>query len=177
MRAELEDTENGGFWDAPERDELGRVTKREKPIEDGAVAADALLRLAALTGDESWRESAVRALEGFVGEYRQWGQFAAAYAGAVARALTEPLTVVVVGSLTDATGSALWEAARASEDPALSLHRLDPDRDAQRLASLGYPADRVAAYLCIGAVCSEPLGDPAALEKELARANERHERA
>ena len=177
IRAELEDKEHGGFWDAPERDELGRVTKREKPIEDGAVAADALLRLAALTGDETWRKSAVRALEGFVGEYRQWGQFAASYAGAVARALTEPVTVVVVGSLTDATASALWEVARACEDPALSLHRLDPGRDAERLASLGYPADRVAAYVCIGTVCSEPLGDPAALETELERAEQRHERA
>jgi uncharacterized protein YyaL (SSP411 family) len=176
MRARLEDREHGGFWDAPEREELGRVTKREKPIEDSAVAADALLRLAALTGDETWRDSAVRALEGFVGEYRQWGQFAAAYAGAVARALTEPLTVVVVGPLTEPIASALWEAARACEDPALSLHRLDPGRDAERLATLGYPADRVAAYVCIGTVCSEPLGDAGALQKELAKAKERHER-
>lgn len=176
LRSRLEDAENGGFWDAPEREELGRVTKREKPIEDGAVAADALLRFAALTGDEKWRASAVRALEGFVGEYRHWGQFAAAYAGAVARALTEPLTIVVVGRLSDATASALWEVARHCEDPALSLHRLDPGRDSERLASLGYPPERVAAYVCIGTVCSEPLGEPEALESELQRAKERHER-
>jgi uncharacterized protein YyaL (SSP411 family) len=176
MRDRLEDGE-GGFWDAPEREELGRVTKREKPIEDGALVADALLRLAALTGDESWRDSAVRALGGFVGEYRQWGQFAAAYAGAVARALTEPLTIAVVAPLSDAAGSALWEVARRCEDPSLSLHRSDPGRDAERLVSLGYPPDRVAAYICVGTVCSEPLGDPAALEMELGRARERHQRA
>jgi len=74
LRERLEDSEHGGFWDAPERAEPGRVSKREKPIEDGSAAADALLRLAALTGDDAWRESAQRALRGFVGEFRHWGQ-------------------------------------------------------------------------------------------------------
>jgi uncharacterized protein YyaL (SSP411 family) len=87
------------------------------------------------------------------------------------------LTVAVVAPLSDAAGSALWEVARRCEDPALSLHRLDPGRDAERLASLGYPADRVAAYVCIGTVCSEPLTDPGALEAALGKAKERHERA
>ncbi|MBI2323830.1 MAG: thioredoxin domain-containing protein [Chloroflexi bacterium] len=183
IRADLEDTEHGGFWDAPEREELGRVTKREKPIEDGAVAADAFLRLAALTGDDAWRQSAVRALEGFVGEYRQWGQFAAAYATVVARALTEPLVVTVVGATGDVTARALWAVARGSTDPASSLHRVAPDRpgdehgpsDHERLALMGFP-DRTAAYVCIGTTCSAPLDDPVALEGELARARGRHTR-
>jgi len=173
LRERLEDREQGGFWDAPEREELGRVTKREKPIEDGSVAADALLRLAALTGDGAWRDSAVRALEGFVAEYRQWGQFAAAYASAVARALTEPLVVTVVGPA-DAPTEALWKVARASTDPALSLHRVDP-ADGERLARLGYPA-ATAAYVCVGTACSAPIADPQALERELARARSRHSR-
>jgi uncharacterized protein YyaL (SSP411 family) len=177
MRERLEDPKGGGFWDAPEREELGRVTKREKPIEDNALAADSLLRLAALTGDDSWRRSAVRALEGFVGEYRQWGQFAAAYASAVARALTEPLVIVVVGTAGDAAAEDLWRIAQRSEDPALSLHRLDPGRDAERLATLGYPPDRTAAYVCVGTVCSDPIASPGDLERELARAKARFERA
>ncbi len=179
----LEDKEHGGFWDAPEREELGRVVKREKPIEDGAAAADALLRLAALTGDDAWRESAVRALEGFVGEYRQWGQFAAAYASTVARALTEPLVVTVVGGTGDATARALWAVAHGSTDPAISLHRVVLDRpgdehgpsDRERLERLGFP-DRTAAYVCVGTTCSAPIEDPLALERELARAKGRHTR-
>jgi uncharacterized protein YyaL (SSP411 family) len=174
MRRRLEDPADGGFWDAPEREELGRVTKREKPIEDGALAADALLRLAALTGDEAWRHSAVRALEGFVGEYRQWGQFAAAYASAVARALTEPLVVTIVGAGGDAGADALWNVARAATDPALSLHHVDPS-DRERLERLGFPG-RAAAYVCVGTACSAPIDDPAALERELARAKGRHTR-
>ncbi len=172
MRERLEDREHGGFWDAPEREELGRVTKREKPIEDGAVAADVLLRLAALTGDEGWRQSAVRALEGFVGEYRQWGQFAAAYASAVARALTEPLVVTVVGPSDDRTAQALWQVARASTDPAGAFQRVDPTTDPERLEHLGYPVG-TAAYVCIGSLCSAPMDDPATLERELARAKGR----
>jgi uncharacterized protein YyaL (SSP411 family) len=174
MRDRLEDSERGGFWDAPEREELGRVTKREKPIEDGAVAADALLRLAALTGDDAWRRSAVRALEGFVGEYRQWGQFAAAYASAVARALTEPLVVTVVGAPGDATADGLWSVTRAATDPGMSMHRVDP-ADAERLGRLGFPGS-VSAYVCVGTVCSAPIADPPALEQELARAKGRHTR-
>ncbi len=172
MRSQLEDAEHGGFWDAPERAELGRVTKREKPIEDGAAAADALLRLAALTGDETWRAGAVRALDGFVGEYRQWGQFAAAYATAVARALTEPLVISVVGPPENTVAKALWSVARASEDPSRSLHRVDP-ADRSSLERLGYPADRTAAYVCVGTVCSAPIDDPLALERELARSRGR----
>ena len=173
----LEDAEHGGFWDSPEREELGRVTRREKPIEDGAAAADALLRLAALTGEERWRDSAVRGLKGFVGEYRQWGQFAAAYASAVARALSEPLTIAVVGLEDDAVALALWSVAVRCDDPARALHRLMPGRDDERLASLGYAPERTAAYVCIGTVCSAPLGDEAALASELARARRRFERS
>ncbi len=174
IREALEDRDHGGFWDAPEREELGRVTKREKTIEDGAATADAFLRLAALTGDEAWRQSAVRALEGFASEYRRWGQFAAAYATAVARALTEPLVVTVVGPGGDAVAGALWSVARAVTDPALSLHRVDPS-DRERLERLGYP-QRTAAYVCVGMSCSEPIDEPAALERELARAKGRHTR-
>ena len=126
-----------------------------------------------LTGDEVWRVSALRALQGFVGEYRQWGQFAAAYGSAVARALSEPLVTSIVGPGDDPTASALWRVAVLNDDPARSLHRLDPKRDAARLRLLGYPPDHVAAYVCVGTACSAPIVDPAALERELARARGR----
>ncbi len=175
LREGLEDPQHGGFWDAPERPEPGRVSRREKSIEDDAAAADALLRLAVLSGQELWRESALRALGVFVGEYRQWGQFAAAYATAVARALTEPLSIVVVGAAGEPADQ-LWRAAVASDDPAHALHRLVPERDAQRARVLGYPVDRTAAYVCIGTVCSPPIGSVEELEAELGRARQRLER-
>ena len=173
LRGQLEDPVDGGFWDTPVRDAPGRLAMREKPIEDGAAAADALLRLAILTGDESWRESAVRALRGFVGEYRQWGQFAAAFGSAVARALSEPRLVVVVGPEADPIAEALWQIALASDDPTGARQWLVPGRDDERIAGRGYPSGRVAAYVCVGTLCSAPITAPAGLAAELARVRRR----
>jgi hypothetical protein len=175
MRERLEDEEGGGFFDAPARTEPGRVGLREKPIEDNAMAADALLRLAALTGDESWRETAVRALRSFVGSYRGWGQFASSYANAMARALAEPLTITVVGPKDDET-AALWNAARSADDPARSVQWIVPEEDGARLEQLGFPPDRTAAYVCVGTTCSAPLTDVGSLRGELERARGRLER-
>lgn len=173
MRRTLEDPASGGFWDAPEREAPGRLAMREKPIEDGAAAAELLLRLSVLTGDSQWHQSAVRALRGFVGEYRQWGQFAAAFGSALARALGEPRLVVVVGPSDDAVAKALWAVALASDDPNGARQWLVPGRDDDRIAERGYPADRRAAYVCVGTECSAPIADPAGLAAELARARRR----
>ncbi len=176
LRDRLEDRDAGGFFDAPNLggSEPGRLARRERPIEENALAADGLLRLAALTGEDEWRDLALRALRGFVGEYRQWGQFAASYANAVARSLAESLVVTVVGPTDDALAATLWRGARATTDPASSLHRLHPARDAEVLARLGFPTDRVATYVCIGSVCSAPIADEASLGRALEEAGRRH---
>ena len=174
LRDRLEDP-SGGFFDAPERPrEPGRLSRRERPIEENALAADGLLRLAALSGEDEWRELATRTLRSFVGEYRRWGQFAASYANAVARALVEPVVVAVVGPVDDAVAASLWGQARASTDPARSLHRLEPERDDEMLKRLGFPRDRVAAYVCIGTVCSAPIADEASLASALDEARRRY---
>jgi len=184
LRDRLEDPEAGGFFDAPEGTgaEPGRLARRERPIEENALAAEGLLRLAALSGEDEWRELALHTLRGFVGDYRQWGQFAASYANAVARALAEPLVIGVVGPDGDPGASALWQRARSATDPARSLHRLVPGRaddrgfprDDELLARLGFPNDRVAAYVCIGTVCSAPIADEASLGSALDEAGRRY---
>jgi uncharacterized protein len=175
LRDRLVDPATGGFFDAPEKQsQPGRLSRRERPIEENAFAADGLLRLAALSGEDEWRELALRALRAFVGEYRQWGQFAASYANAVARALAEPLVVTVVGPADDALASTLWRHVRAMTDPASSVHRLEPGRDNEMLERLGFPADRIAAYVCIGTVCSAPIADEASLAHALDEARRRH---
>jgi len=175
LRDGLVDPTTGSFLDAPARSgEPGRLARAERPIEENALAAEALLRLAALSGADEWRELALRALRGFVGEYRQWGQFAASYANAVARALAEPVVVSVVGPADDALAETLWQRARATTDPARSLHRLVPSRDDETLGRLGFPAERTAAYVCIGTVCSAPIADEASLERALGEASRRH---
>ena len=173
MRETLEDTDRGGFYDTPAGDQPGRLARRERPIEENATAASALLRLAVKTGDEMWREVALRALRSFVGEYRAWGQFAASYANAVARALREPVSVVLVGRMGDANAEALWRAARSSGDPDVITLHLDPGVSADAIAERGFPPDRTAAYVCIGTACSAPLADEGSLRRELETARER----
>ena len=173
MLALLEDPERGGFFDRPRGEDLGRLANRERPIEENALAASGLLGLAVLTGDEQWHQAAIRTLRSFAGEYRAWGQFAASYANVVARSLREPLTVVVVGRMGDPAAEALWRAARSAPDPDAVAQHLDPDVDAQLLASRGLPPDRVAAYLCAGTSCSAPLTDEGSLRRELQSAKER----
>jgi len=170
LRARLEDATNGGFFDTPAQDAPGRLARRERPIEDNALAADGLLGLAGLTEDDSWRDAAVRALRSFVGEYRQWGQFAAGYADVVARALRPATSIVVVGS--GGAADALWHAAAVAPDPDAVRRRLDPARDADAIAERGFPPDRVAAYVCVGTTCSAPLTDEGSLRRELASARE-----
>ena len=173
VRERLEDLERGGFYDAPAGADIGRLARRERPIEDNAAAADALLRLAAQSGDEEWRDIALRALRSFVGEYRASGQFAASYANAVARALREPVSVVVVGTSGDRAADGLWRVARTGADPDAITQRLDPTRDQRIIAERGFPADRVAVYVCIGTSCSAPLTDEGSLRRELASARDR----
>ena len=173
MRERLEDTERGGFYDTPAGDSTGRLARRERPIEENATAASALLRLAVKSGDEALRETALRALRSFVGEYRAWGQFAASYANAVAQALGEPVSVVVVGRMGDAKAEALWRAARSSRDPDVIALHLDPAVAADAIAERGFPIDRTAAYVCVGTACSAPLADEGSLRRELETARQR----
>lgn len=165
MRERLADGQRGGFFDTPQRDEPGRLGARERPIEENAMAAEALLRLAAMSGDESWHEIAVATLQSFANEYRAWGQFAASYADAVARALAEPVSVVVVGG---PDADALWRALAEVRHPDLVTLRLDPERDRALVEERGFPRDRAAAYVCVGSSCSAPLSDEGSLRRELA---------
>ena len=102
------------------------------------------------------------------------GPIRGSYANAVARALAEPLVVTVVGAADDVLATALWRRARASVDPCRSLHRLEPGRDDEMLGRLEFPADRVAAYVCIGTVCSAPIADEASLGRALDEASGRY---
>jgi hypothetical protein len=42
------------------------------------------------------------------------------------------------------------------------------------LRRLGFPTDRVAAYVCIGTVCSAPIADEASLGLSLEQARRRY---
>jgi uncharacterized protein YyaL (SSP411 family) len=78
-----------------------------KPLDTTAELADALVDLALLTGDETYREIARTALEAFAGARDRMGIEVAGYATAVSRIVDMPLVIEVA----DDPGSDLHRAA------------------------------------------------------------------
>jgi len=91
----------------------------------------------------------------------------------VARALRDPVSVVIVGRMGDAAAEGLWRAARAVDDPDIVLLHLDPSSRASVIADRGFPPDRTAAYICVGTSCGAPLSDEGSLTRALKAIRER----
>ena len=97
---------DGAFRDGPARGE-GLCDRPLYPIDSSVAFADGLLDLAAITGDERYREVATDAIEAFAGAWDRIGVQVAGYGSVAARLLNGDL-VVDVG---DPAGSDLHRAA------------------------------------------------------------------
>jgi len=104
LLAELGDAD--GFRDGPATG-VGLLDRPLRPIDHTVTFVEGLLDLAALTGEERYRERARRALAAFAGATERMGAQVAGYGGAVDRLLHEP-PVVAVGT---EPGSDLHRAA------------------------------------------------------------------
>lgn len=171
------DAEHGGFFATPH--EAEPTLARLKPDDDlplpsgNAVAAETLLRLAALTGDESLRargEATVRAL-------------APALAASPTRA---PRLLGVVDSLLDRPREVVIVHPGVRDDPRLLTTiraRFSPNDVVvvTRESEVAAAADLVplldgkraqdahsTAYVCTRGVCQLPTTDPAVLDRQLA---------
>jgi uncharacterized protein YyaL (SSP411 family) len=165
-------TQAGNLQDRPGTDTaLGRLSEAEVSVADNAVAAQALIRLARLTGTpsrhhfggggdnqhEAWARTV---LSTFANDYGRYGIFAAGYALAVEQLLSEPLYVVVVGSTENLKRLELLRAAWRPYTLNRALLAVDPLREAERLQALGYPAEPAPrAYVCVGHTCAEPAAE------------------
>ena len=175
--AEFADREAGGFFFTGSAHE--RLVDRPKIAFDGsipsgnAVAAETMMRLGHLTGDEAYTELA-RATLGLFGEVLERQPFGAAYLlGVLDDSLNGPLEVVVVGARDDAATRALVRVAQQTYAPGKSVLVTAPGEPAAHLpnAARGKAqlAGRPTAYVCRSFTCSEPVTDPAALRALLAR--------
>ena len=87
---------------------LGALGTRRKPIQDSPTpagnptAADALLRLEALSGCSEYRKIAEATLNSFSGIVEHFGLYAGSYGLALERLLLDPVQIIVVGSGPDA---------------------------------------------------------------------------
>jgi uncharacterized protein YyaL (SSP411 family) len=149
----------GGFYDTPEAHEtLGRLSTRQKPVKENAVAAMALLRLSRLTHDGRYEQAARRALEQFGGVAEAQGYFASDYAKAVDLLLNPGAEVKIIAADGDAArlrAAALWLPV-----PERSVRVIEPG-DAAALVAESLPAHPApAAYACYGTLCSAPVTTP-----------------
>jgi uncharacterized protein YyaL (SSP411 family) len=170
------DMEGGGFFDRPsDAAPMGGLDVRRKPFQDSptpganSVAAIALIRMHAFTGDDRYHSVAQRTLEAFAGIAPQYGMFAATYGLAAALFARHAMQVVITGRPDDPAAQALEAAAHRVYRFGKSVLRLTPGVSLVNLAGAlketlpHLPADKAMAVVCAGQTCLPPTSDPAQL--------------
>jgi len=170
------DAEGGGFFDRPsDAAPMGGLDVRRKPFQDSptpganSVAAIALIRMHAFTGDVRYYDFARKTLEAFAGIATQYGMFAATYGLAATLFAHHPLQVVITGRADDPAVKALEEAAHGVYRFGKSVLRLTPGGSLANFAGAlketlpHLPADKAMAVVCSGQTCLPPTNDPAQL--------------
>jgi uncharacterized protein YyaL (SSP411 family) len=174
------DAEAGGFFDRPhDAAPMGGLEVRRKPFQDSptpganSVAAIALIRMHALTGDARYQGFAQKTLEAFAGIAPQYGLFAATYGLAATLFAHHPLQVVITGHADDPTAQALEAAAHRVYRLGKSVLRLTPGSSPENFpvalkATLPHlPTDKAVALVCAGQTCLPPTTDPQHLIAQL----------
>jgi uncharacterized protein YyaL (SSP411 family) len=165
---------DGGFFDTATDHE--RLITRPKDVQDnatpsgGAMAAFALVKLAALTGEGRYRtaaERAVAAITPFAGRYptafAMWLQ-------AIDLALTDIAEVAVLGERDDPGTQALLRVAGGGYAPGRVVAASGAGSASAVPLLLDRPLvkGRPTAYVCRGFACQAPVTDADALQDQLA---------
>ena len=138
--------EDGGFYDRPaQRGALGHQRRRDRSILENSVMAEALLRLATLTGERSYEAHAREALTAFAAEYKRYGHYVAGYARAVDLLYHVPVVVTIIGERGSKEVEELQRAALRPYVASRVVRCLDPRVDASRLGRFGLVAPLVGA--------------------------------
>jgi len=167
----------GAFFDTVQDGDsakLGALTARRKPLQDAPTpagnptAASALLRLEALSGRKEFREIAEDALGSFAGIVEHFGLYVGSYALALDRLLLDPVQVVVVGRVAEASRLEALATARFAVNK--TVIRLNarlltaetlPEALAETLTQVPQPEGANAWVLvCRGRTCLPPISNP-----------------
>jgi uncharacterized protein len=174
------DAEGGGFFDRPsDAAPMGGLDVRRKPFQDSptpsanSVAALALTRMHAYTGDARYYDFAKKTLEAFARIAPQYGMFAATYGLAAILFARHPIQVVVTGRADDPAAKALEDAAHRTYRFGKSVLRVTPETPQLHLSGAlketlpHLPPHKPQAVVCMGQTCLPPTGDPAQLKAML----------
>jgi uncharacterized protein YyaL (SSP411 family) len=167
MDARFRDPEKGGFYGAAYGPKpLGLLGDREKPQIENSKASALMMELYHITGTEAYRQSAKRALAPFTAEYMKYTYWAAPFALAVARVVEPAYEFVVIGKKDNPGTAELIKTSYTFEDPDRVVVPLDPERDKNRLESLGYEyGDKPVLYVCSEKTCFPPVSPGQSLKK------------
>jgi hypothetical protein len=167
------DAEAGGFFDRPsDAAPMGGLEVRRKPFQDSptpsanSVAAIALVRMHAFTGDDRYYAFAKKTLEAFAGIAPQYGLFAATYGLAATLFAHHPIQVVITGPPNDPAAHALEAAAHRVYRFGKSVLRVTPETPRLHLAGAlketlpHLPKNKSVALVCTGSTCLPPTSDP-----------------
>jgi uncharacterized protein YyaL (SSP411 family) len=164
----------GGFYDTlHDPGAQGGLRKRNRSILENSVMAEALLRLAHLSGVSDYADTARDTLESFAGDYKRFGHFTAGYARAVDLSFHEPVHVTVVGRRGASDTNALAQAARKPYVASRIVQIVDPERDRELLERFHLPprpaSEPAHAYVQRGRESYAETGDPSRLPALMTR--------
>src|SRR5690606_31867066 len=142
----------GGFYDIRHDPAYtGSMRRRNRSILDNAMMAEALVRLSYLSRRPEFYDEAVRTLECFAVDYKEYGYYVAGYARAVDLVLYAPVMITIVGDRESEQADALRRAALSTYMPSRIVQMLDPKYDPILLSRGGYEVQREpAVYIAIG---------------------------
>jgi uncharacterized protein YyaL (SSP411 family) len=170
MLAKFYDPANGGFWQSPAG--TNDLILRVKDDYDGAepsgnsVATLALLKLAAITGREDFKQPAEATLQLFAHRLQNQPAALAFMLHAVDFWLDEPRRVVIAGKQDSAEFQNLLRAAHSVYQPNKII--LGNTGAVQPFAKTLIAKNSATAYVCTGNACQTPTSDAKTLRQQLA---------
>ena len=165
------DPDAGGFFTTGHDAEV--LVVRPKDVFDdatpsaNALAANGLLRLGTLTGDEQYTAPAVAILEMLAGPMSSHPTGFAYLLGAFERHVRAPIEIVIVGDPADARTRALRSEVTGRLVPASVMLVASGADDAVPLLADRPARDVPTAYVCEQYACREPVTSPEALRAQL----------
>ncbi|MCH7781568.1 thioredoxin domain-containing protein [candidate division KSB1 bacterium] len=174
------DHNTGGFFDRFQLSEsTGILSIGHKPFEDvpvasvNSVAIRVLDILFALTDDDKYRTTAEKTLKAYAGNMETNGTYLSSYAISLYFHLNPPPLVIIIGDQDHDQTNDLQISARNTYRPGLRVITFNPNKSSMENLPIavkskisGTNAGQTAvAYVCSGASCAPPTGNPATLKE------------
>jgi uncharacterized protein YyaL (SSP411 family) len=165
----------GGFFDiTEERRRNESLPRREKQLDENAVAARFLNRLSYYAFEPKYRFAAEAALRQLASSYDSYGILASTYALAVMEVIEEPVRVAIAGPREDPRTEALLNSALKAREPSSLVQILGEESDEADMRDfLMEPSDQPRASVCLRDLC-RVSSDPTEVVKAIHEAESKH---